>query len=83
MWYIRRLERVAQELEQLGEQGNVEGFFSNTTNADNLRGLVEDIRDAVMDYQVCHKNKFNLPKSETHSRLRCSKTSITRIANLL
>ena len=37
----------------LAEQGKVQGFFDNTKNADKLGGLVEDIRDAMMDYQVC------------------------------
>jgi len=33
------------------------GFFSNAQNLDKLSGMVEDIRDAMMDYQVhilCH-----------------------------
>ena len=37
----------------LGEQGKAEGFFNNVENADKLGGLVEDVRDAIMDYQVC------------------------------
>ena len=44
---------VLQELKPLEKQGKVEGFFTNVENADKLAGLVEDIRDAVMDYQVC------------------------------
>jgi hypothetical protein len=35
------------------KQGNIEGFFCNTDNAERLSGLVEDIRDAMVDYQVC------------------------------
>ena len=35
------------------KQGRVEGFFKNAKNAGRLGGLVEDIRDAVVDYQVC------------------------------
>jgi len=35
------------------EQGKVQGFFDNIKNADKLGGLVEDIRDAMMHYQVC------------------------------
>ena len=34
------------------EQGKVEGFFNNVKNADKLGGLVEDIRDAMINYQV-------------------------------
>jgi len=31
----------------------VKGFFNNVENADKLGGLVEDVRDAMMGYQVC------------------------------
>jgi len=41
----------------MAEQGNIEGFFSNTKNADLLSGLVGDIHDATMDYQVCSQSK--------------------------
>ena len=34
------------------DQGKVKGFFINAKNADKLGGLVEDIRDAMMEYQV-------------------------------
>ena len=33
-------------------QGKVEGFLKNAKNADRLDDLVDDIRDAVVDYQV-------------------------------
>ena len=37
-------------------QGKVEGFFNNVKNTDKLAGMVGDIRDAMMHYQVCiHK----------------------------
>ena len=49
----RKLEGIRQDLALLGEQGKTEGFFNNVENADKLGGLVDDIRDAVMDYQVC------------------------------
>ena len=41
-----------RELEVLANQGKIEGFFNNVVNADKLSGLVEDIRNAIMDYQV-------------------------------
>ena len=37
----------------MAKQGNVEGFIYKPKNADNLSGLVWDLHDAVMDYQVC------------------------------
>jgi len=36
----------------------VKGFFTNVKNADKLGGLVEDIRDAMMEYQVCFCRPF-------------------------
>ena len=48
-----KLGGIHQDLALLREQGKSEGFFSNVENADKLGGLVEDVRDAVMDYQVC------------------------------
>jgi hypothetical protein len=49
---IRKLENTHEELKSLKEQAKAEGFFNNVKNADKLGGLVEGIRDAVMDYQV-------------------------------
>ena len=43
---------MSRELIPLAEQGAVVEFFSNVHNADELSRLVEDIRDAIMAYQV-------------------------------
>ena len=48
----RKLEDIRQDLVLLGQQGKTKGFFNNVENADKLSGLVEDVRDAVVDYQV-------------------------------
>ena len=48
----RKLDAIHRNLALLGEQGKIEGFFNNVENADKLSGLVEDVRDTVMDYQV-------------------------------
>ena len=58
----RKLEDIRQDLALLGEQGKTKGFFNNVENADKLGALVEDVRDAVMDYQVCIVSN-NLPSS--------------------
>jgi len=42
----------------LVDQGKIKGFFTNVKNADKLGGLVEDIRDAMMEYQVCVCESF-------------------------
>ena len=76
----RKLERICLDLTQLGEQGKIRGFLSNVGNADQLGGLLEDIRDAVMEYQVrtlhraAHHCSINV-----RIRLLCSKISMTRV----
>ena len=49
----RKLEGICLDLTPLAEQGKVEGFLNNVGNADKLGGLLEDLRDAMMEYQVC------------------------------
>jgi len=69
----------------LAEQGNVEGFFSNPKNADKLNGLVGDVYEAVMAYQVCDQNKPITAVSNLDMlfRLHYNKICMTRVANLL
>ena len=56
----RKLQDARRDLAPLEEQGKVKGFFNNAENAGKLVGLVEDIRDAIMEYQVSH-GALNLP----------------------
>ena len=53
MRVTRKLQAVLQDLDLVVKQGNIKGFFQNRENADRLSGLVEDIRDAMVEYQVC------------------------------
>ena len=48
----RKLDKVLQELTPLAERGKITRFLNSTEDVDKLSGLVEDIRDAMMDYQV-------------------------------
>jgi hypothetical protein len=59
---IRKLKDIAGELEPLAKQGKIEGFFSNVKNADKLGGLVDDIRDAIIQYQVRPPNSHPPPQ---------------------
>ena len=77
----RSLEDIHRGLAQLGGQGKIEGFFNNVGNADKLSGTVEDIRDAMMEYQVCVRNIPTIGISDTRTRLHYSRISTTRIAN--
>ena len=59
------------------EQGNVEGFSSNVKNVDRLGGLVEDVCDVMLEYQVCIRKLTISSASEIRTRLHCSKISTT------
>ena len=48
----RKLEGVREVLDPIATQKNIVQFLSNAENAQKLNGLVDDIREAVMDYQV-------------------------------
>jgi hypothetical protein len=85
MVIVRKLGRILRELKPLEEQAKVEGFLNNVKNADKLGGLVEGIRDVVMDYQVCN---WSRPATVTIMpdicfRHLCSKVSIARTVSSL
>ena len=54
----RKLENVLQELVPLEKRGRVTRFLNAARDVDKLNSLVEDIRDAMMDYQV----RFSIPR---------------------
>ena len=58
----RKLEDIRQELTLLGEQGKTKGFFNNVENAEKLGGLVEDLRDVMLDYQVRAPNDLSFSR---------------------
>ena len=61
MGISRKLKDVHQDLSQLAGQGRVVGFLTNTENAQKINDLVEDIREVMLDYQVCIPNYSLLP----------------------
>ena len=80
MWIGSKLEDIRQELVLLGEQGGTKGFFNNVENADKLGGLVEDVRDAVMDYQVCIPSNNSSSRAHVSCRLHCNRTCTTGVS---
>ena len=52
MYVRRKLEEIHQELDLLTGQGKTSGFLANTKGAQRIGGIVEDIRQAMVDYQV-------------------------------
>ena len=49
---FRKLEEVISKLEPLSDQDAVVGFLRNIDNAKTLAGFVQELADAVTDYQV-------------------------------
>ena len=46
------MQDVGRDLTPQEAQGKVEGFFNNTDNTSKLGGLVEDIRDAMVEMAI-------------------------------
>jgi len=55
MRVTRTLEGVCQGLTIHTEQGEVMEFLTKAKNAQRINSLVEDIHEALVDYQVCVK----------------------------
>jgi hypothetical protein len=56
--------------------------LDNPENAQKLNGLVEDARDALMDYQVCTYGGLTLIVSNVFHRLRYRTISTARAAKI-
>jgi len=56
MGVARKLETAHQSLALPAEQGSVMEFLTNAKNVERINSLVEDIHEALMDYQVCMLN---------------------------
>jgi len=78
-----KLEGFCQSLTLPEEQGRVNRFLTIPENAQRINTLVEDIFDALMEYQVYTLN-YSLPTmSDTCTRLHCNKISMMRVADSL
>jgi len=67
MGISRKLEDVRHNLDPMTTQKNITQFLSNTENARKLNDLVDDIREAVMDYQVRTFKGWLLSVSNVHA----------------
>ena len=80
---VRKLEDICQSLTLPAEQGRVMEFLTNTKNAQRINGLVEDICEALMDYQVCLSNHLFSTTSDLNARLHYNKTFTMRVVSSL
>jgi len=58
-------------------------FLGNPENVQKFDGLVEDIHDALMGYQVCTPKQLTFAISNIHHRLHYNKTSMMRAVSRL
>jgi len=49
----RQLKKIGQGMDSMTSQKNLAPFLKSPENAQKVNSLVEDIRDSLMDYQVC------------------------------
>ena len=61
----------------MATQKDIAQFLSNNNNAQKLNDLVDDIHEAVMEYQVCTSNGLAFITSNVHLRLPYNRISIT------
>ena len=54
----RKLARIVTRLRPLSEQHGMAKFLKNADNLDTLNGIVQELADAVTDYQVAKANSI-------------------------
>ena len=83
MGFYRKLEDILWGLTLPAEQEKVAEFLANAENVQRINGLVEDIHESLMDYQVCILNYSFSNMFDIHARLHCNKRYTMQIVNSL
>jgi len=73
----RELERALKALAPITSQKDIAQFLNNADNAQKLNNLVDDIHEAVIEYQVCTPNALALVAPNVCLRPPCNKISTT------
>jgi len=79
----RKLENIYQDLTLPAEQGEAMRFLANTENAERINSLVEDIQEALMNYQVCIVNCSFSIMPNLLARLHYNMISTRRVVRTL
>ena len=79
--YARKLKEVGRALHSIVARKDLACFLTSPKHAQELGGLVEDVRDALMEYQVCTAGALVQITSNVHLRNRYNETLTTRIIN--
>jgi len=78
MEIARKLEEIGQAVDSMTTQKDLARFLQNPENSQKLNGLVEDIRYALIDYQVRTPKTLAHIASNIHYRLCYNEISTTR-----
>ena len=81
MGFSRKLEEIGQAMDEMTSQKDLADFLKNPENAQKVNGLVEDVRDALVHYQVHTLNTFTRIISNVHCRRHYDWTSTPRVVN--
>ena len=79
----RKLEEVIREMNSITTQFDLVDFLNDPDNAQRVDGLVEDVRYALMDYQVCAPERLALLTTNAWLRLRYKEIYTTRAVKRL
>ena len=77
----RKLTVASQDMDSMMAQGDFAQFLSVLENAQRINHLVEDVRYALMEYQVCAPENLNPILSNIYLRLHWNKRFMTRAAS--
>ena len=66
----------------MAQRGKVTRFLTSAEDSDKLGGMVDDIRDAMMEYQVCFVLCVCPPSQPTdYARLHYNKISFIKVVS--
>ena len=83
MGTTRKLKNISQGLTLPAEQEGVVRFLADSENAQRINSLVEDIHEALMEYQVCVADCSFSTMPDLDARLHCNKISTMRDVSTL
>jgi len=82
MGTTRKLEEIGQAMDPITTKKDLALFLKKPENAHKLNNLVQDIRYALMDYQVCTHERLALIVTDVLPRLRsneiCTMKAVSR-----
>lgn len=75
----RQLHEISRKMEGIREQQGMRRFVEAGDEAKTISGFVDDIRDAILEYQVCYDGPgcSKVSYMQLRCRYKCSYTSRT------